>query len=169
MDTFTQKIITTQDTQISHLLSPDPSEVILSDFPISKSFSLSTLRLSPLSTPQPRLIQQAAPRSNKISASLDTNNILSERVNRSKHFSQKDAYVISLEQVVKSSINTFYAAFSAYITASIYYNKEQKPLSTVTNTDPSVPYLYQDTLPPEPHFYRQMLKHPHAQGFLQAI
>ena len=169
LDTSTQEIIKDQGTQVSHLPSPDPTEVTLPDSPMLGSYSPPTLGSSPLPSPQPRLIQQAAPRSNEITASLDTDNILPEGVGRSRRSSRKDAYVTSLDQAVQGSMNAFHAAFSAYITAGTYYNKEQKSPPTVTNTEPSVSHLHRDTLPSEPHSYRQMLKHPHAQGFLQAI
>ena len=105
VDMSIPKISKNHSTQVTHLSSPDPTEIILPDSPISESSTLSDPH-----TPQPKPTQKAA-RSNEVSASLNTANIISEGVGRSRQASRKDTYASTLEKISQGKVDAFHGAF----------------------------------------------------------
>ena len=105
--------------------------------------------------------------SDEISATLDTANILPEGVRRPRK-PRKEAYVTALERSENGELTSFHSAFSAFAYASTLYESD-----VLSNTEksgrPIIHRLRRDSLPPEPRYYHQMLKHPHAEGFKEAM
>ena len=118
--------------------------------------------LSPLTLPLPQ-----ASRSNEISVTLDESNILPEGVTRRKTKNRQQAYSSALENTIQGQLGAFHMAFSAFATANSYHNLDQFSKPEAKNA--MIPKLHRDSLPPEPRYYHQMLKHPHAEGFKQAM
>ena len=103
-------------------------------------------------------------------ADFDAANILPEGVRRNR--TRRQAYANSLLKATNGEFQAFHASFAAYITANSYYalNSTSLPAhKALTSTSPSSHRLHRDTLPLEPQHYGQMLNHPHAEGFKQAM
>lgn len=85
---------------------------------------------------------------------------------------RRQVYATALEQVAQGELSAFHTAFSTLIPASNYYalDKSQPSINhTRTENGSYSSRLHRDSLPPEPQYYHQMLKHSHAEGFKQAI
>lgn len=153
--------------QITHLSSPDLTDS-------NASSTLSTVpsespNLETEATPTTVSLISEAPRAHEISASMDVANVLPERVTRTQH-SRKEAYVAALENAVQGNQTAFHQAFSTFATASAYYLvKSSMVVNKPEVFELAVPHVHRDSLPPEPQYYHQMLKHPHAGGFKQAM
>ena len=81
---------------------------------------------------------------------------------------RKEAYVAALERSAQGPLTFFHSAFSAFALASTLYHSSTAIGSEHTGQSTNS-RLHRDSLPPEPRYYHQMLKHPHAEGFKQAI
>ena len=103
-------------------------------------------------------------RSNEVSASLDTGNILAEGVGRRRK-PRKQAYSAILTST--QTISAFHATYSTFSGANQYYN--QQPKNTHTPKTTAIIRLHRDIMPPEPDGYKQLRNHPHAEEFKQAI
>ena len=134
-----------QDIQTQNLPTPDPTEISLPESPTSE-----------------------ASYSREISADLDITNILPEGVTRRRK--RKQAYAAALEGVTQGKVNVYHTAFSAFVTAGAYYTAAQgsRP-ETDSDTNLERKRFHRENLPLEPRSYHQMLKHPHAEGFKQAV
>ncbi|MCJ1271800.1 hypothetical protein MMC22_011705 [Lobaria immixta] len=115
--------ITPKDTptKTSHLITPDPTpeptEIPLPQSPTSDAEMSSISETSP--APQ-------ASCSNKISATLDTSNILPEGVSRSRRSTRRNPYVAALDKAAQGQLEVFHTAFSAFISTDTYYNTDLK-------------------------------------------
>ena len=152
-----------QDGNVQELVSSHMKERTYLPTPTtSESFTKST-----------KAKKAAKPKASKdINSSLDTNNILPEGVGRLRIPNQrKVTYATVLADANNGELNSYHAAFSAHIMASSYYitNKESSKESSKNNTLVLSTRFHRDSLPPEPEHYRQMLKHPHAEGFMLAM
>lgn len=110
-----------------------------------------------------------APRANEISATLNSANVLPEGVSRTRQTTRKNTYATALNNASQGDVTAFHKAFSAFATASTYYDPKTSIVTKEPRTESTIPRLHRDSLPPEPLYYHQMLKHPHASGFKQAI
>lgn len=99
-----------------------------------------------------------APQATRISGRISQDNILPKGVNnqRSTRSTRKQAYSAALAETNQGSNSSYFSAFAAAL------NITKDP-----STKPSTPH--RDQLPPEPTTFKQMLKHPHAPGFIQAL
>ena len=150
--------ISSDDT---YLLTPSPS-IISSPSPNS---SIHDLNSSESITAKSNKSRKA---SRDINSSVDTDNILPEGMERGRNRNRRyEAYSTALTQAKNGELNSYHAAFSANIMASSYYisNQEHKKDHTPTQST----CFHRDSLPIEPENYRQMLKHPHAEGFKLAM
>ena len=147
-----QELVSSQMKERNYLPTPTTSE----------SFTKST-----------KAKKAAKPKASKdINSSLDTNNILPEGVGRLRIPNQrKETYATVLADANNGELNSYHAAFSAHIMACSYYitNKESSKESSKNNTLVLSTRFHRDSLPPEPEHYRQMLKHPHAEGSMLAM
>ena len=81
---------------------------------------------------------------------------------------KKATYEAALVSAANGSTTTYHAAFAAFIPARKFYEADSSSPSIQTQS-PQNGRIHRDTLPAEPEFYHQMLKHPHATGFKAAI
>ena len=118
----------------------------------------------PTSTPTPPLQSTPPPAENSqkekapkdISLDLDDSNIIPEGEKRIRKATRKQAYSASLNQAANGNIDAFHASFSCFTAARNYY-----PIKNAKS--------HRNNLPLEPLNYKEMLNHPHANGFLEAI
>ena len=109
-----------------------------------------------------------ASRAQEVSATLDVTNVLLEGMSRTQQ-PQKEAYTAAFETASQGKLDAFHHAFSVFIAASTYYFTKTPLVDTVVSSNNIAPQLHCDTLSPEPQYYHQMLRHPHADGFKQAM
>ena len=138
-----------KENERSYLPTPAPSD----------SDSIST-------TTSSSTITNRAPK--EVNSNFDIQNILPEGVGRRRTRNQrKEAYSTALTQASNGELDSYHAAFSAHIKASSYASNHQELKSDQHH--PKINHFYRDSLPNEPEHYRQMLKHPHAEGFKLAM
>ena len=115
--------------------------------------------------------QSPAPAPKDISSRLDAQNILPEGVKRSS--TRRQAYSAALQTAaIQGNTTTFHTAFSSMLQSKKYYETELKSIIATNNamlTTQASTRLHRDNLPPEPQNYKEMLRHPHAEGFKQAL
>ena len=70
---------------------------------------------------------------------------------------------------MQGKLDVFHHAFSVFIAASTYYVTKTPLVDTVVSNNSVAPQLHCDTLSLEPQYYHQMLRHPHADRFKQAM
>jgi hypothetical protein len=96
-----------------------------------------------------------ATRRDEVSAALDDNNILPEGSKRTRK-PRRDAYSTALQRAGGGELYGFHTAFGHGYTTP---EPKQAPQEE----------LHRNKMPPPPRYYKEVLEHPHALGFLQAI
>lgn len=154
-------------TPITHLSTPDLTEISLPETPETSGLSDSELSELGFSAPEiPNSQPQTASRANKISATLDTANVLPEEVGRTR--TRQNAYVTALENSAQGNLIVFHKAFSAFVAANSYYYAPKLPNVSEKSVKLVTLRFHRDSLPLEPLNYQQMLKHSHADRFIHA-
>jgi hypothetical protein len=107
-----------------------------------------------------------------IELDVDTTNIISERVRRSKN-TREQTYLVVLNEVADDKISFFYIAFFAFINASAYYNTFTNTNQTINQTKFNFKnlklitlFFYRNALFLESRNFRQMQKHSHSANFI---
>lgn len=137
----------------------------MSDLTLASTSNYVTPRTSPPVT----LTEERLPKANTVqpkhvvSASLDVGNILPEGVTRSR----KKKYAAALQTTLDGKLTAFHNAFFAFSTAIKYY--DVPPRSTFLPSPITPIKLHRDSLPPEPQNFRELAKHPFAEGFKHAM
>lgn len=81
-----------------------------------------------------------------------------------KKIDQREAYATALNDTTNRKLNAFHTAF-----ASAFMTIKDIPSDNILSESFTSKRFYQDNLSPEPKTHYQMLKHPHANRFKQAI
>lgn len=144
---------------------------------------------------RPRGFEPTPQAPHDISSKFDESNILPEGTTRKR--TRKQLHSTALEQATKN-INAYHKSFLCFAPARSYYsnfisttsshcaklistsNPHSSKLISTTNSNsapanadkPSIPplrSLHRDNLPPEPLNFKQMQKHSHHSGFMQAL
>jgi hypothetical protein len=99
-----------------------------------------------------------------IDLDLDTVNILLEKIRRR----QKQIYSIALTQMIENEITSYHITFSAYISASTFYNSKIN-VSINDSTNVKITFFHRNALLLESKNFRQMQKLSHKADFNQVI
>ena len=149
--------------------TPDLTEIAFP--PLQKnsniSFELSKARAVTLEPTINLPSQNIAPRATEISFAFDTGNILPEGMRRTQ--TCQNAYATALEPSALNKLASFHSTFSVFAAASTYYAAKPVTIASKTSTKQPLPRLHCDSLPLEPQYYYQMLKHPHANRSKQTM
>ena len=83
---------------------------------------------------------------------------------KQKKIDQREVYATALNDTTNRKLNAFHMAF-----ALAFMIIKDIPSDNILSESSTNKCFYQDNLPPEPKTHYQMLKHPHANRFKQAI
>ncbi|SLM34863.1 Ribonuclease H-like domain [Lasallia pustulata] len=113
--------------------------------------------------------------SQEIVSTIDVDNIIGEGVKRTRR-QRRQAYSAKIKKD-SHTLSTFHNSFSMFTAAHVFYNNRRE--TSLTQETPhqhgpqEIPHqhgrLHRDTMPKEPDGYTEMLRHPHAEGFKQAM
>ena len=108
----------------------------------------------PTHSSDPPTSSETSTSTNSISADLNTQNILPEGTRRVQRSNRQQIYTTALNNTPKN-LTTYHTAFATGI-------------QQIKGAEAKTEDLHQDTLPAEPHSWKQMLRHQFATEFKQA-
>lgn len=161
-----------QQTEHQHLPTPGPSEQESISYGQPHEIQSPDQEVEDNTLPLPRLLPvqydtppapgaargNRAPRGNLISTELSQENVVQDQQHQEgpRRSTRRQAYATLLTETQEGANASFHHAFTASLSLSKPETKEK-------------PRTHRNQLPPEPKSFKQMLKHPKAPGFIQAL
>ncbi|SLM36577.1 Ribonuclease H-like domain [Lasallia pustulata] len=151
------------------VMPPNTSQSIIPfNLPAARTMVAPTTSVTPVTASIPSGSQE-------IVSTIDVDNIIGEGVKRTRR-QRRQAYSAKIKKD-SHTLSTFHNSFSMFTAAHVFYNNRRE--TSLTQETPhqhgpqEIPHqhgrLHRDTMPKEPDGYTEMLRHPHAEGFKQAM
>ncbi|SLM34143.1 Ribonuclease H-like domain [Lasallia pustulata] len=151
------------------VMPPNTSQSIIPfNLPAARTMVAPTTSVTPVTASIPSGSQE-------IVSTIDVDNIIGEGVKRTRR-QRRQAYSAKIKKD-SHTLCTFHNSFSMFTAAHVFYNNRRETSLTQETSHQHGPQeiphqhgrLHRDTMPKEPDGYTEMLKHPHAEGFKQAM